>query len=315
MRVAAFDCGTNSLRLLIADVAADGTLTDLRRETRIVRLGQGVDATGEFAPEALERTFAVAKEFAEVAADYQPEKLRFVATSASRDVKNRDEFFAGIFSILGVVPDVIAGEEEARLSFLGATARLEDADGPYVVMDLGGGSTELVLGHDDVQAAVSMDIGSVRLTERHMPVETPSEDQIQAALTDIDGQLDQAAKIVDFSVPRTFIGVAGTVTTITAGILGLESYQRERIHGAHISVADVADESRRLLAMDRQTRTDLPYMHPGRVDVIGAGSLLFARIVARFDQAVTAAGGSLDIRISETDILDGTALDLALTSS
>ena len=315
MRVAAFDCGTNSLRLLIADVAADGTLTDLRRETRVVRLGQGVDATGEFAPEALERTFAVAKEFAEVAAEYQPEKLRFVATSASRDVKNRDEFFAGIFSILGVVPDVIAGEEEARLSFLGATARLEDADGPYVVMDLGGGSTDLVLGHDDVQAAVSMDIGSVRLTERHMPVETPSEDQIQAALTDIDGQLDQAAKIVDFSVPRTFIGVAGTVTTITAGILGLESYQRERIHGAHISVADVADESRRLLAMDRQTRTDLPYMHPGRVDVIGAGSLLFARIVARFDQAVTAAGGSLDIRISETDILDGTALDLALTSS
>ena len=315
MRVAAFDCGTNSLRLLIADVAADGTLTDLRRETRVVRLGQGVDATGEFAPEALERTFAVAKEFAEVAAEYQPEKLRFVATSASRDVKNRDEFFAGIFSILGVVPDVIAGEEEARLSFLGATARLEDADGPYVVMDLGGGSTELVLGHDDVQAAVSMDIGSVRLTERHMPVETPSEDQIQAALTDIDGQLDQAAKIVDFSVPRTFIGVAGTVTTITAGILGLESYQRERIHGAHISVADVADESRRLLAMDRQARTDLPYMHPGRVDVIGAGSLLFARIVARFDQAVTAAGGSLDIRISETDILDGTALDLALTSS
>ena len=315
MRVAAFDCGTNSLRLLIADVAADGTLTDLRRETRVVRLGQGVDATGEFAPEALERTFAVAKEFAEVAADYQPEKLRFVATSASRDVKNRDEFFAGIFSILGVVPDVIAGEEEARLSFLGATARLEDADGPYVVMDLGGGSTELVLGHDDVQAAVSMDIGSVRLTERHMPVETPSEDQIQAALTDIDGQLDKAAKIVDFSAPRTFIGVAGTVTTITAGILGLESYQRERIHGAHISVADVAEESRKLLAMHRQERTDLPYMHPGRVDVIGAGSLLFARIVARFDQAVTAAGGSLDIRISETDILDGTALDLALTSS
>ena len=315
MRVAAFDCGTNSLRLLIADVAADGTLTDLRRETRVVRLGQGVDATGEFAPEALERTFAVAKEFAEVAAEYQPEKLRFVATSASRDVKNRDEFFAGIFSILGVVPDVIAGEEEALLSFLGATAGLKEADGPYVVMDLGGGSTELVLGHEDVQAAVSMDIGSVRLTERHMPVETPSEDQIQAALADIDRQLDQAAQIVDFSSPRTFIGVAGTVTTITAGILGLESYQRERIHGAHISVADVAEESRKLLAMHRQERTDLPYMHPGRVDVIGAGSLLFARIVARFDQAVTAAGGSLDIRISETDILDGTALDLALTSS
>lgn len=315
MRVAAFDCGTNSLRLLIADVAADGTLTDLRRETRIVRLGQGVDATGEFAPEALERTFAVAREFAEVAAQYEPEKLRFVATSASRDVKNRDEFFAGIFSILGVVPDVVTGEEEARLSFLGATANLAAADGPFVVMDLGGGSTELVLGQDDVEAAVSMDIGSVRLTERHMPVEIPDEEQIGSASTEIDDQLDQAAQIIDFSAPRTFIGVAGTVTTITAGVLGLDSYQRDRIHGAHISVADIAAESRRLLAMDRQSRTDLPYMHPGRVDVIGAGSLLFARIVARFDRAVAAAGGTLDIRISETDILDGTALDLALTSS
>ncbi|WP_181275501.1 Ppx/GppA phosphatase family protein [Brevibacterium oceani] len=314
MRVAAFDCGTNSLRLLIADVV-DGTLTDLRRETRIVRLGQGVDATGQFAPEALERTFAVAREFAEVAAEYQPEKLRFVATSASRDVKNRDEFFAGIFEILGIVPDVITGDEEARLSFLGATANLSDAEAPFVVMDLGGGSTELVLGTDDVDAAVSMDIGSVRLTERHMPVETPDDTQIRAALTDIDAQLDQAAQIVDFSAPRTFIGVAGTVTTITAGILGLESYQRERIHGARISVADIAGESRRLLAMDRSTRAGLPYMHPGRVDVIGAGSLLFSRIVERFETAVTGAGGQLDIRTSETDILDGTALDLALTSS
>ncbi|WP_210605027.1 Ppx/GppA phosphatase family protein [Brevibacterium oceani] len=314
MRVAAFDCGTNSLRLLIADVV-DGTLTDLRRETRIVRLGQGVDATGQFAPEALERTFAAAREFAEVAAEYQPEKLRFVATSASRDVKNRDEFFAGIFEILGIVPDVITGDEEARLSFLGATANLSDAEAPFVVMDLGGGSTELVLGTDDVDAAVSMDIGSVRLTERHMPVETPDDAQIRAALTDIDAQLDQAAQIVDFSAPHTFIGVAGTVTTITAGILGLESYQRERIHGAHISVADIAGESRRLLAMDRSTRAGLPYMHPGRVDVIGAGSLLFSRIVERFETAVTGAGGQLDIRISETDILDGTALDLALTSS
>ena len=315
MRVAAFDCGTNSLRLLIADVAADGTLTDLRRETRIVRLGQGVDATGEFAPEALERTFAAAKEFAEVAAQYQPEKLRFVATSASRDVKNRDEFFAGIFSILGVVPDVITGDEEARLSFLGATADLDSAERPFVVMDLGGGSTELVLGTADVEAAVSMDIGSVRLTERHMPVETPSSEQICAAIADIDAQLDQAAGIVDFSAPRTFVGVAGTVTTVTAGILGLDSYQRDRIHGAHVTVSDVEAESRRLLAMDRQARTDLPYMHPGRVDVIGAGSLLFACIVARFDQAVAGAGSSLDLRISETDILDGTALDLALTSS
>jgi exopolyphosphatase/guanosine-5'-triphosphate,3'-diphosphate pyrophosphatase len=175
MRVAAFDCGTNSLRLLIADVV-DGTLTDLRRETRIVRLGQGVDATGQFAPEALERTFAAAREFAEVAAEYQPEKLRFVATSASRDVKNRDEFFAGIFEILGIVPDVITGDEEARLSFLGATVepvrRRSTLSSSWTSAAVRPNSSSA---RDDVDAAVSMDIGSVRLTERHMPVETPDD--------------------------------------------------------------------------------------------------------------------------------------------
>lgn len=315
MRVAAFDCGTNSLRLLIAEVAEDGTLTDLRRETRIVRLGQGVDATGEFAPEALERTFAVAREYAEVAAEYSPEKLRFVATSASRDVKNRDEFFAGIVSILGVVPDVITGDEEARLSFLGATANLSTDDGPFLVMDLGGGSTELVLGTDDVESAVSMDIGSVRLTERHFPAETPDEDQIRAAIADIDDHLDQAAQAVDFSAPRTFIGVAGTITTVTAGVLGLSSYQREKIHGARLTVADIEGESQKLLSMDRESRAALGYMHPGRVDVIGAGSLLFARVISRLDAAVTGVGANLSIRVSETDILDGTALDLARSQS
>ena len=315
MRVAAFDCGTNSLRLLIADVAEDGTLTDLRRETRIVRLGQGVDATGEFAPEALERTFAVAREYAEVAAEYAPEKLRFVATSASRDARNRDEFFAGIFSILGVVPDVVTGDEEARLSFLGATADLPAEAGPFLVMDLGGGSTELVLGTRDVEAAVSMDIGSVRLTERHMPVETPNDEQIRTALTDIDAQLDQAAQVVDFAAPRTFIGVAGTVTTITAGVLGLDSYQREKIHGARLSVSDVDAEARKLLSLDREARAVLPYMHPGRVDVIAAGGLLFSRVIARIAEAVETGGGDLDIMISETDILDGTALDLARSQS
>src|SRR5699024_10909775 len=156
---------------------------------------------------------------------------------------------------------------------------------------------------------------AVGVPGRHMPVEPPDEEQIRTAVADIDAQLDQAAQVVDFSAPRTLIGVAGTVTTVTAGILGLDSYQRERIHGARISVSDIEQESRRLLAMDRQARTDLPYMHPGRVDVIGAGSLLFARIVARFDHAVSAGGGELGIRISETDILDGTALDLALTRS
>ncbi len=310
MRVAAFDCGTNSLRLLIADVDDDGTMKELRRETRIVRLGQGVDATGEFAPEALERTFTVAQEFAEVAAEYEPEKLRFVATSASRDVKNRDEFFAGIFRILGVVPDVITGDEEAQLSFLGATVGRRADAGPFMVMDLGGGSTELVLGTSGVEAAVSMDIGSVRLTERHMPSERPDSEQISAAVADIETHLDQAAEILDFSAPRTFIGVAGTVTTLTAGILDLDSYQREKIHGARLSVGDIERQADQLLSMDREERAALPYMHPGRVDVIGAGGLLFSRVVRRIDAAVVSVGAELDITVSETDILDGIALDL-----
>lgn len=315
MRVAAFDCGTNSLRLLIAEVDAQGQMTELRRETRIVRLGQGVDATGEFAPEALDRTFAAAREFAEVAAEYSPEKLRFVATSASRDVKNRDEFFAGIFGILGVVPDVITGDEEAHLSFLGATVGRGADSGPFLVMDLGGGSTELVLGTDSVTSAVSMDIGSVRLTERHMSVDVPDQAQIQAAIDDIDANLDQAAEIVDLAAPRTMIGVAGTVTTLTAGILGLDSYQRERIHCTHLRVADIDGEAKKLLSMEREARAALPYMHPGRVDVIAAGGLLFARIAARIDAAVKSAGAELDIMVSETDILDGTALDLARQQS
>ncbi|RBP63659.1 Ppx/GppA phosphatase [Brevibacterium sanguinis] len=310
MRVAAFDCGTNSLRLLIADVDEDGNLHELRRETRIVRLGQGVDATGEFAPEALERTFAAAQEFAEAAAEFSPEKLRFVATSASRDAQNRDEFFAGIFRILGVVPDVITGDEEAQLSFLGATVGRGMDSGPFMVMDLGGGSTELVLGTSGVESAVSMDIGSVRLTERHMATDRPDSEQIAAAVADIEEHLDQAATILDFSAPRTFIGVAGTVTTLTAGILGLDSYQRERIHGAHLNVGDIERQADELLSMDREARAALPYMHPGRVDVIGAGGLLFSRVARRIDAAVVSTGAELDITVSETDILDGIALDL-----
>ena len=311
MRVAAFDCGTNSLRLLVADVDEAGAMTELRRETRIVRLGQGVDATGEFAPEALERTFAVTREYAEIASEYAPERIRFVATSASRDVKNRDEFFAGIFAILGVVPDVISGDEEAHLSFLGATAGRNAETGPFLVMDLGGGSTELVLGTGEVDAAVSMDIGSVRLTERHMSTEVPDGDQVRAAVTDIDAHLDRAAEVVDLAAARTFIGVAGTVTTLTAGILGLDSYQRERIHGAQVTVAEVEAQADALVQMDRAARAALPYMHPGRVDVIAAGGLIFARVVARVDEAVRAAGSDLTIVVSETDILDGIALDLA----
>lgn len=315
MRVAAFDCGTNSLRLLIADIDESGAMNEIRRETRIVRLGQGVDASGEFAPEALERTFTVVEEFAEIASQYAPERIRFVATSATRDVRNREEFFAGVVGRLGVVPDVISGDEEAQLSFLGATVGLDQSQGPFLVMDLGGGSTELVLGGQTVDSAVSMDLGSVRLTERHLPSEVPAGPEIEAAVIDIDAHLDQAAAVVDFSAARTFIGVAGTVTTLTAGILGLSSYQREQINGARLGVDDVERQAEVFLGMDRATKASQPYMHPGRVDVIAAGGLIFARVVARIDAAVKAAGGTLDIRVSESDILDGIALDLARPQS
>ncbi|GAA4285051.1 Ppx/GppA phosphatase family protein [Brevibacterium daeguense] len=310
-RVAAFDCGTNSLRLLIADIQ-DGVVEDVVRETRIVRLGQGVDATGEFAAEALDRTFAVCEEFAALTNEHQPEVTRFVATSASRDVSNRDVFFDGVRSRLGVDAEVISGAEEAELSFLGATAGVAgpETESPYLVMDLGGGSTELVLGDTAVDQVVSMDIGSVRITERHLPSDPPSSAEADAAIADIDSAFDSALQSVDVQRARTLVGVAGTITTISAAVLDLPAYQREAIHGAELQLDELRQTSHRLLGMSRAERRELPYMHPGRADVIGAGGLIFSHIVERVDELVTQDGGRLRIMTSETDILDGIALRL-----
>jgi exopolyphosphatase / guanosine-5'-triphosphate,3'-diphosphate pyrophosphatase len=310
-RVAAFDCGTNSLRLLIADIQS-GVVEDVVRETRIVRLGQGVDATGEFAAEALERTFAVCEEYAALLDEHNPEVRRFVATSASRDVSNRDVFFEGVRARLGVDVEVISGAEEAELSFLGATAGVAgpETEGPYLVMDLGGGSTELVLGESAVDQVISMDIGSVRLTERHMPSDPPADSEINAAIADIDSAFDAALQSVDVRRARTLVGVAGTITTISAAVLDLPAYQREAIHGAELSLEELRRTSNRLVGMTRTERTELPYMHPGRADVIGAGALIFSRIVERVEELVTQDGGRLRIMSSETDILDGIALRL-----
>ena len=303
-RVAAVDCGTNSIRLLVADLdASTGALTDVDRRMRIVRLGQDVDRTGRLAPEALARTFAACDEYAAVVHDTGATAVRFVATSASRDVDNRDAFVAGVRSRLGVAPEVVTGDMEAALSFAGATRELVTSElaRPFLVVDIGGGSTELVLGEpgSEPAAAVSVDVGCVRLTERHLRDDPPTADQVAAAAGDAQRALQLAGESVPFAQARTLVGLAGTVTTVAAMALDLPAYQPERIHHAHLPAEDVRRVADRLLHMSHDERAALPFMHPGRVDVIGAGALLLATVLDHVpvDEVV----------VSEHDILDGIA--------
>ncbi|HUR14634.1 MAG TPA: Ppx/GppA phosphatase family protein [Mycobacteriales bacterium] len=301
MRVAAVDCGTNSIRLLVADL--DGPdKTDVHREMRVVRLGQGVDRTGMLAPEALARTRAAAIDYAATCRDLGVERARFVATSATRDAGNREAFLALVRDAFGLEPEVVTGEEEAALSFAGATRGLV-ADPPYLVMDIGGGSTELVLGTDGVQAAASVDVGCVRLTERHLGGDPPTAEQVAAARADVDAALEAAARVVPVALARTAVGLAGSVTTVAALALDLPSYQPERIHLARVSAREVREVTESLLAMTRAQRAALPVMHPGRADVIGGGALVLLAAVERF--------GLEEVLVSETDILDGIAVSLA----
>jgi exopolyphosphatase/guanosine-5'-triphosphate,3'-diphosphate pyrophosphatase len=304
MKVAAVDCGTNSLRLLIAESKPGGGLIDLDRQTEIVRLGQGVDATGEFHPDALKRTFAVTENYAELIknAGVPTEKVHFVATSASRDAKNRDEFFDGIQSRLGVQPDVISGDTEARLSFSGALSRVRPEGDPVLVMDIGGGSTEYIVGSSEgvMQSAISLDIGSVRLTERFLKVSPPADDDVRRAADYVDGMLDEAA--VDFDSIGTWIGVAGTATTLAGVYLELPEYDREQVHGSSIPRQDVGELLRRLSAMTVAEVRALPSMDPKRADVITGGALVAARTAERVSVP--------ELIISESDILDGIALAL-----
>ncbi|HSP61055.1 MAG TPA: Ppx/GppA phosphatase family protein [Ornithinimicrobium sp.] len=312
-RVGAVDCGTNSIRLLVADVHEldDGspTLHEITRQLQIVRLGEGLDATGRISAGAMDRTLAAAEGYAAICRDAGCESVRFVATSASRDARNADEFVAGVekaFGGLDVQPEVVSGQEEAALSFAGATGDLRargDA-GPYLVVDIGGGSTELVRGTTTVEAARSVDIGCVRMTERHLHDDPPTEDQVWAALSDIVRAVQDAAEDVDLSGVGTLVGLAGSVTTVTAHALGLPAYQRDRIHGAEVPVGEVVDACTDLLLMTRGRRRALPYMHEGRVDVIGAGALVWRTVVQR----VAHDAGLASVRTSETDILDGIAL-------
>jgi exopolyphosphatase/guanosine-5'-triphosphate,3'-diphosphate pyrophosphatase len=407
--VAAIDCGTNSLRLLVADIGADGTLTEVDRRTQIVRLGQGVDRTGVLASDALERTFAVTREYARIVKDCGVDAVRFVATSATRDAHNRDDFFAGIRSAIGVDAEVISGDEEASLSFRGATGPLQGFyPGPFLVVDLGGGSTELVLGAQAPIAAVSMNIGSVRITERYLHCNPPTPEEVAAARADVRAALAAASspasavdehaatvshrrsaqrllddrsaqrsvddrsaqrllddrsaqRLVDdrsaqrlvtdvatgmvlgdgvvpqspgrtaaaggllrgpagtrtmgpvpLGLTATLVGLAGSITSITAFALGLTSYDRSRVGGAVLTVEETIAASERMLAMSRDERLALGFLPPMRADVIGAGALIWSEVVARVRDDVAAAGGSLHAVVtSEHDILDGIALGMA----
>ncbi|MGG5173973.1 DUF501 domain-containing protein [Pseudarthrobacter sp. J1763] len=310
-RVAAIDCGTNSIRLLIADRSDAGALSDVVREMKVVRLGQGVDATGELAPEALERTFAAAKDYADLIREHSAVGTRFVATSASRDARNRKVFVDGIKDLLGVEPEVISGDEEAALSFAGAASVLPALGAkPVLVVDLGGGSTEFVVGNSDgVIAARSVDIGCVRITERHLKSDPPTEAEIMAAQHDINAAIDLAASVVPLQSAAAVVGVAGSITTITAHVLGLKSYDSVAIHGQDVSFDDAIAACTELLGMTRDARAQLGYMHPGRIDVIGAGALVWRTILERLREV---SNGTLSSAVtSEHDILDGIALSVA----
>jgi exopolyphosphatase / guanosine-5'-triphosphate,3'-diphosphate pyrophosphatase len=308
VRVAAIDCGTNSLRLLVADVAVDdGLLNDVARQMEIIRLGQGVDRTGRLAPEALDRMTAVLRTYADIIARSGVSAVSMVATSATRDADNSAEFVHRVKDVLGVVPEVLTGEAEARLSFDGATAELAASGdrGPYLVADIGGGSTELVLGSpaEPAKWAISVNIGCVRMTERHLQGDPPTAQEIAAAVADIDMALESAAVAVPVQQARTLVGLAGSVTTVAAIAMDLPDYEPARIHHARVSAAEVHTVTKTLLGQTRAERSLIGVMHPGRVDVIGGGALVIDRIMQRF--------GFDEVLVSEHDILDGIAWSLA----
>ncbi|MEU5549606.1 Ppx/GppA phosphatase family protein [Micromonospora sp. NPDC047793] len=309
--MAAIDCGTNSIRLLVADLPdpSDGSsapLRDVSRRMEIVRLGQGVDAIGRLAPEAIERTRVALADYAAEIEKLGVERVRMCATSASRDAENAAEFRDMVQQTLGVAPEVVSGDEEARLSFTGAVRGLpSDARSPFLVVDIGGGSTEFVVGSREggVDAAISMDIGCVRMTERHLHGDPPGLDEIAAAQADIAVAVDRALTVVPGRGAATLVGLAGSVTTVVAIAQGLTGYDPTRIHHARVSYDRVAQVTAELLAADREQRLAIPVMHPGRADVIGAGALVLRVIMER--------AGMDSVVASEHDILDGIAWSLA----
>ena len=309
-RIGAIDCGTNSIRLLIADVA-DGRLHELHREMRIVRLGQGVDATGRFAPEAIARTRTALTEYTRLLARFEVPKARMVATSATRDAANRQEFFAMTAEVLaatvpGAVAEVITGEEEAALSFHGAIAELDYAEAPFLVVDLGGGSTELVLGSTDVDASFSADIGCVRLTERCLHSDPPTALEVAAARDVVRERLGEALRAVPVDYARTWVGVAGTMTTLSALAQKMTTYDPQAIHLSRVGFTELLVVCDELIGMTRAQRAALGPMHEGRVDVIAGGAIVVEELAYVLGQRA----GIDELIVSEHDILDGIALSI-----
>ena len=300
-RVAAIDCGTNSIRLLIADIAGDN-FKEVLRTMEIVRLGQGVDQNKAFHPDAIDRTLKAVELFRDQIASKGVEKIRFCATSATRDATNRSLFTDGVRDILGIEVEVIPGEEEAELSFIGATKELRLSDAPFLVVDIGGGSTEFVFGSEKVNFAKSVNIGCVRMSERHLNTQPPSMAQIAQAIVDIDIAITQAAAVVPITTAKTLVAVAGTATTVAAAALELTDYDRHLIHLSRISSDKVHKVAATFQSMNKDQIASLGFMHPGRVDVITAGSLVLSRIMA--------ATGATEFVASESDILDGMAWSL-----
>ncbi|OQZ91609.1 exopolyphosphatase [Mycobacterium alsense] len=309
-RLAGIDCGTNSIRLLIADADA-GRLRDVHRETRIVRLGQGVDATDQFAPDAIARTRAALADYAALLAAHRVERVRMVATSAARDVANRDVFFAMTAEVLGAVlpgaiAEVITGAEEASLSFRGAVGELDGAAGPFVVVDLGGGSTEIVVGAEQALAGYSADIGCVRLTERCLHSDPPTPAEVEAARELVRERLDTALRVVPVEGARTWVGLAGTMTTLSALAHRMVTYDAAAIHLSRVAVGDLLAVCSRLVGMSRAERAALAPMHPGRADVIGGGAI----VVEELARSLRARAGIDELVVSEHDILDGIVLSI-----
>ncbi|MGO1592492.1 MAG: Ppx/GppA phosphatase family protein [Ancrocorticia sp.] len=313
MRVAGIDCGTNSIRLLIADVPGqNGPLDDVVRLMDVVRLGQGVDRTGQFDPVALERTLAKVGEYADLCREHGVESIRFAATSATRDASNRQEFLDGVRRALGVPVQVLTGDQEASTSFEGAASVMgTDGPSPVIAVDLGGGSTEIVLGEpgQGVVSDFSMNVGCVRMHERHMASDPATDEQIAAARADVNAALDEAEAVVDFTSARGLVGLAGTVTTLTARALGLQQYDPARIHGTELTVEQVTEVCEWFIHSEKSERDALGYMHPGRSDVMASGALVWEEVVKRVAARMADGGTSLKAIItSEHDILDGMAL-------
>ena len=300
-QVAVIDCGTNSIRLLIAEISGSN-FKEVIRTMEIVRLGQGVDENKAFHPDAINRTLSAVKSFKEIINKNKVDKIRFCATSATRDAMNRNLFIDGVRDILNVQVEVIPGEEEAALSFTGATYQLDQGSGPFLVVDIGGGSTEFVYGDKKVISAKSVNIGCVRMSERHLTNQPPTMDQIASAIVDIDIAITQAAVSVPINSAKSLIAVAGTATTVAAAALDLSKYDRDLIHLSKISADKVHKVAQMFQSMNKSEISALPYMHEGRVDVITAGSLVLSRVMA--------ATGAVEFVASESDILDGMAFSL-----